>query len=91
MKASKEREIVSALQFLIYILFCLFALSVIFWISRSIYNAWFYNDAPITATVIGSVIIPLFILFIILVSRVFWTLVREGSTGLYDEEVGRTQ
>ncbi len=89
MSSSKEKEIIHAFQFLIYILFCIFALSVILWISKSIYSAWIYNDAPITATVIGVAIIPLFILFIILVSRVFWALVREDHDLGSDEGVRR--
>lgn len=90
MTQTKEKDIIHAFQLFIYILFCIFALSVIFWISRSVYNAWFYNDAPITATVIGSVIIPLFVLFITLVSRVFWSLVKEDETNRAPDAIRRS-
>lgn len=59
-------------------IFYIFVGSIIAFVINGIYNALGNNDAFIHSIVIGTIIIPVFLILTLLVTSVFWVIVREG-------------
>jgi len=80
---NQQREViknksVNIFQLLMLFAFYLFVGSIIAFVVNGIYNALENNDAFMYSIVIGAIVIPVFLTLTILVTLVFWVIVREG-------------
>jgi len=81
---NQQREVIKGksiifFQFLMLFIFYFFVGCIIAFVVNGIYNALENKDAFIHSIVIGTIVIPVFLILTFLVSSVFWVIVREGK------------
>ncbi|MDH5751808.1 MAG: hypothetical protein OEZ59_05260 [Deltaproteobacteria bacterium] len=77
--AEPDSPLVKKLQLALVIGFSMFALSIIGWVARLIYNSWVWQDVFSASIAISLIAVPIFLFLLSLFNYVFWgiTLGRE--------------
>jgi len=75
---TKDKSVIF-FQFLMLFIFYFFVGCIIAFVVNGIYNASENEDAFIYSIVIGTIVIPVFLILTLLVTSVFWVIVREGK------------